>query len=277
MLDLSLSLNPLAPPVAALVAAHLDVLDRYPDATGATAALAEAFGVDAGCVLLTNGGAEAIALVAAELGRGWVEGPEFSLYARSLPCLDPTGPRFRSNPNNPTGRLAGPEVEAAVWDEAFFPLATGRWTSGAAARGAVVVGSLTKVFACPGLRLGYVLAADVDFVARLAHRQSRWAVNGLAAAVLPDLLAAADLAAWAAGTADLRGRLDAVLRSAGLRPEPSDANYVLVHAPGLRERLAPAGIVVRDCTSFGLPGYVRVAVPAEPGLARLASALEATG
>ena len=275
MLDLSLSLNPVAPAIGPRAAAHLAVLSRYPDATAATSALADALRVDPGCVLLTNGGAEAIDLVAAELGSGWVEGPEFSLYARSLPRLDPTGPRFRSNPNNPTGRLAGPGDAADVWDEAFYPLATGRWTSAAAAQGAVVVGSLTKVFACPGLRLGYVLSTDGDLIDRLAARQPRWAVNGLAAAVLPDLLADADLEGWAAEIADLRRRLVALLRSAGLDPEPSDANFVLVHAPGLRGRLAPAGIVVRDCASFGLPGHVRVAVPAEAGLRRLARALGA--
>ena len=274
MLDLSLSLNPVAPPVSPLLSRHLDAVSRYPDASEATASLADALGVDPSCVLLTNGGAEAIALLAAEMGTGWVEGPDFSLYERSLPRLDPGGPRFRSNPNNPTGRLAGPDETAAVWDEAFYPLATGRWTRGDAALGAVVLGSLTKLFACPGLRLGFVLAADGDLVARLARRQPRWSVNGLGAAVLPDLLATADLAGWAAGTADLRARLVGLLRSAGLEPEPSDANFVLVNAPGLRERLAPAGIVVRDCASFGLPGYVRVAVPAEAGLARLAQALD---
>ena len=57
-------------------------------------------------LLLTNGGAEAIALVAAELGPGWVDEPDFSLYRRHLPAIDPDGPRWRSNPHNPTGRLA---------------------------------------------------------------------------------------------------------------------------------------------------------------------------
>jgi histidinol-phosphate/aromatic aminotransferase/cobyric acid decarboxylase-like protein len=49
-----------------------------------------------------------------------------------------------------------------------------------------------------------------------------------------------------------------------------------VRAPGLRGRLAPVGIVVRDCASFGLPEHVRLAVPDDAGLARLAGALEAS-
>jgi len=278
VLDLSASLNPFAPVPAPAVARHLGALGRYPDPARATAALGEAMGVEARHLLLTNGGAEAIALVAAEVG-GWVQGPEFSLYARHLGGARPSPPapagagRWRSNPNNPSGRLAGAGERAAVWDEAFWPLATGTWTRGDAREGAVVLGSLTKLLACPGLRLGYVLAADTDLLGRLAGRQPRWAVNGLAAAALPDLLAAVDLPAWAAAVASARQDLAAVLRSHGLQPWPSQANWLLVPAPGLRHRLAPEGIMVRDCASFGLPGVARLAVPDAAGLARLDRAL----
>jgi histidinol-phosphate/aromatic aminotransferase/cobyric acid decarboxylase-like protein len=258
VLDLSASFNPVAPDPGDVVAKHLDALGRYPDPAPATTALAEAMDVDPDRLLLTNGGAEAIALVAAELG-GRVEEPDFGLYPRH------GGPLWRSNPHNPTGRLA--PGHADVWDEAFYPLATGRWTSGHP----LVVGSLTKVLACPGLRVGYVLG-EPSFLRRL--RQPEWSVNGLAAAALPDLLETVDLPAWTAAIARLRGQLVDVLRGAGFEPEPSDANFVLVEAPGLRARLAPHGVLVRDCASFGLPDHVRIAVPDEHGLARLEEALE---
>src|SRR5690606_27382019 len=160
---------------------------RYPDDGPATAALAEAIGVDPGRVVLTNGGAEAIALVAGVLGAGWVDEPDFSLYRRHLPRLDPAAGRWRSNPRNPTGELAGPGDgrDVVVWDEAFLPLATGTWTRGEG----VVVGSLTKLFACPGLRLGYVLDhGDGTVAAEVRRRRPEWSVNGLACAVLPQLL-----------------------------------------------------------------------------------------
>jgi histidinol-phosphate/aromatic aminotransferase/cobyric acid decarboxylase-like protein len=230
-------------------------------------------GVDVDRLLLTNGGAEGIALVAAELGAGWVDEPEFSLYRRHLPTLDPGAGRWRSNPHNPTGVLAAPDETAQVWDEAFWPLATGTWTRGDAEIGAVVIGSLTKLLACPGLRVGYVLAPTSDLAARLAGRQSQWSLNGLAAAALPDLLAAVDLPGWAAGIATLRDGLVAALGDAGYRPAPSQANWVLVHAPGLRDHLAAAGICVRDCASFGLPATVRIAVPDDSGLDRVRWAL----
>lgn len=271
VLDLSASLNPLAPDAAEVVAKHLDAVGRYPDAEPATLALAEAMGVDPERLLLTNGGSEAISLVAGALG-GWVDEPEFGLHPRGGP-----GPRWRSDPHNPSGRLAAVEEQSGVWDEAFYPLAVGRWSAGRP--GAVVVGSLTKVFACPGLRVGYVLAPSegpdelCDLIGRIRLVQPTWSVNGVAAASVPALLEKADLGAWARAIAELRGQLVAVLRSAGLPAEPSDSNWLLLHAPGLRPDLACFGVLVRDCASFGLPGYVRIAVPDADGLVRLEAAL----
>lgn len=264
VLDLSQSLNPVAPDVAPLVARHLGALRRYPDPTLATSALATTMGVDPARLVLTNGGAEAIALVGAELG-GVVEEPDFSLYPRT------GGPRWRSDPHSPTGRLAPADDRAAVRDEAFFPLATGRWTRGD--EGAWVVGSLTKLLACPGLRVGYVLAPGADGADEVRARQPAWSVNGLACDALPDLLATVDLPGWRDAVADLRSSLVDTLRAAGLDPEPSDACWVLVRAPGLREHLAPRGVAVRSCASFGLPDHVRIAVPDLAGLRRLQEAL----
>ena len=258
--DLSLSVNPCAPDVTALAAKHLDSLRHYPDPDAATRLLADAIGVDVDRLLLTNGGAHAIALARDRFGGTVVTEPEFSLHPRTG-----FGPRWRSNPHNPTGRLAGESDRADVWDEAFYPLATGRWTSGRPSL--ATLGSLTKVFGCPGLRLGYLIADDVA--------APTWSVNSLALAVLPDLLAAAELDKWARVIRELRRQLVDVLGEHGLSAQPSDANWVLVEAEGLRDRLARRGIVVRDCANFGLPGHVRIAVPDERGLERLARALAA--
>jgi histidinol-phosphate/aromatic aminotransferase/cobyric acid decarboxylase-like protein len=273
ILDLSASLNPFAPDVAPLVAAHADTVHHYPDAEPATAALAAGIEVDAARVVLTNGGAEAIALVAAEHPVGRVDPPDFSLYARHLASLDRTGLRWRSNPHNPSGRLAAPTERSDVWDEAFYPLATGHWTR--RDPDTIVVGSLTKLFACPGLRLGYVLAPDVAFAEQLRRRQPRWSVGSLACAVLPDLLARSDLPRWAGALATSREALTSVLHAAGAEPQASDASYVLVpSAPGLRSHLARRHVLVRDTASFGIPDGVRIAVPNPAGLEQLGQALE---
>jgi histidinol-phosphate/aromatic aminotransferase/cobyric acid decarboxylase-like protein len=274
VLDLSASLNPCAPDVAALAARHLATLGRYPDPTAATAALAVAIGVDPDRVVLTAGGSEAIALVAHELVEGRVDDPEFSLYRRHLPVLTPSAGRWRSNPNNPLGGLAPAGDRAAVWDEAFWPLATGTWTRGDADRGAIVVGSLTKVFACPGLRVGYAIGPTAEFADRLRDRQPRWSVSSLACALVPDLLDHADLPHWHHAIVRFRTDLVDLLDGAGYQVSAADAPWVLVSPAGdLRHRLAGHGILVRDCASFGLADTVRVAVPDRTGLDRLAAAL----
>ena len=273
VLDLSVSLNPCAPDVVALARRRLDALRRYPDAKVATAALASVLGVDAERVILTNGGSEAIALVASEVREGWVEAPDFSLYERHLAAVRRGAGRWRSNPCNPTGELAPARAVAAVWDEAFWPLATGTWSRGDA--GSFVVGSLTKTFSCPGLRAGYVVCPDEAVARRLRARQPEWSVSGLACVLVPDLLAAADLAGWAASIARLRDEMVALLPGDVVA---ADAPWVLVRgADDLRERLASRAVLVRDCTSFGLVDTVRIAVPGEQGLERLAAALSGGG
>lgn len=274
LLDLSQNLNPLAPDVARIAARHLGALRTYPDPREATALLAGELGVDPDRLLLTNGGAEAIALVTAEVGGRVRSEPEFALHPRGT-----AGPVWRTDPHSPTGVLARPDERADVWDEAFHGLATGRW--GARRPGAVALGSLTKTFACPGLRLGYAVARDAGERERLAARQPHWSVSPLALAVLPELLAAADLPGWAAGIATLRARLVTLLEGYGLQVSAGAAPWVLVRTPGapaggtdLRALLAPHGVLVRDCASFGIPGTARLAVPDEDGLDRVGRALE---
>jgi histidinol-phosphate/aromatic aminotransferase/cobyric acid decarboxylase-like protein len=294
VLDLSASLNPVAPPVTDVVGRHLGALSRYPDPTGATEALASALAVDPARVLLTNGGAEAISLVGAVLG-GTVDEPDFSLYPRTG-----SGPRWRSNPHSPSGAIEQlpPSLDAdtnrteptqpastargTVWDEAFWPLATGTWSRRDFDRGDVVVGSLTKLFSCPGLRVGYVVVPDgggpldgPTLHRSISERQPHWSVGGLACAALAELLASADLPRWAAQVAELRLALVELLAGHGLRADAGAGPWILTDAPpGLRQRLAAEGVVVRDCTSFGRPGTVRFAVPRRDQFDRLDRALE---
>jgi histidinol-phosphate/aromatic aminotransferase/cobyric acid decarboxylase-like protein len=273
VLDLSASLNPFAPDVAALAAGHLGALRRYPDVAGAEALVAQLVGVPAARLVLTAGAAQAIALLAARLGPGRVDEPEFSLYRRHLDRLDAAGPRWRSDPHSPWGRLAAAADRADVWDEAFLPLAAGTWTRG---RPGWAIGSLTKAFACPGLRIGYVVAPDDRDADQLRWRLPAWAVGALACALVPELAAAADPAAWTRRIAQARSELVAVLGAHGLRALPSQAPWVLVEgAAGLRTALARRAVLVRDCASFGLPDHARIAVPDGAGLERLDAALGA--
>ncbi|MEX2425105.1 MAG: aminotransferase class I/II-fold pyridoxal phosphate-dependent enzyme [Acidimicrobiia bacterium] len=272
VLDLSASLNPEAPDVAGVVARSLDRLGRYPDVTCATSALAESIGVDPQSLVVTNGGAEAIALVAQLHPTGWVEAPEFALYARHLRELDPKAPRWRSNPSNPLGQFAGPDEKAGVWDEAFWALAAGTWTRGDARSWRI--GSLTKLWACPGLRAGYAIAPDPASAEAMREIQPRWAVSGLAIAVIELLLPVTDLPSWQRSIAKRRAELADQLRERGLVVSETDACWVLVERPDLRSLLIPTGVLVRDCTSFGLNSTTRIAVPDDQGLERLLNALD---
>ncbi len=267
LIDLSMSMNPFAPAVGGLVADRLDSIHAYPDPPVACAALAAEIGVDADRLVLTNGGSEAIALVARLHPVGRIDDPEFSLYRRHLEVTGPDGRRWRSNPSNPLGRLATPGElagsEAGVWDEAFFALATGRWTERSLdGTGAWRIGSLTKLWACPGLRLGYVIAPDAEQADALRRIQPMWSVNALALSIVAPLLAMTDLAGWATSIRTCRHEFADAVRSLGFAIRETDANWLLVDGvDDLRGALAPHGVLVRDCSNFGLAATARVAVP----------------
>jgi histidinol-phosphate/aromatic aminotransferase/cobyric acid decarboxylase-like protein len=59
-----------------------------------------------------------------------------------------------------------------------------------------------------------------------------------------------------------REKVSAALRAHGLRPLPSSSVYQLVHvgdATQFQQQLLLRGVLVRDCASFGLPAYARIA------------------
>lgn len=274
VLDLSASLNPFAPDVEALVVRHAAAVRRYGDVAAAEERLAARLGVDPGLLVSTAGASQAIALVAAMRPDGYVVEPEFSGYRRHLRSVDPGSPRWRSNPHSPSGRLVPPDERAAIWDEAYWPLATGTWTRGDHARGAVVIGSLTKLLACPGLRLGYVLAPDASTAEALRAQRPEWAVGALALEVAEDALDAIDLDDTARRVAAARTALATAVAASGWDVDAADAPWILVRgARGLRAALARRAVVVRDCTSFGWPDTVRIGIPDAGGLDRLLSAL----
>jgi histidinol-phosphate aminotransferase len=67
------------------------------------------------------------------------------------------------------------------------------------------------------------------------------------------------------------------LEKMGYRCLPSRANFFLAEvgdAAGLRKQLLSRGILVRDCGSFGLPRYIRLAPKSMKKNRRLIAALE---
>lgn len=274
MLDLSASMNPVAPDVTSLYLESVNSLSSYPDETHATLALAQVLNVDDGQLVLCNGGSEAISLVAG-LGRsGYVVEPEFSLYSRHISNYRDGTDWWASNPNNPIGRLLDQSQRPEVVDEAFYQIATGTWTRRDFEHGSYVIGSLTKLFALPGLRLGYIVAPSIAKAIELKKLQPQWAVNALALGMLPTLLQLIDLSQVQSQVASLRNDLNDILIRYGAKPEDSDANYIFI-ADGLDifDRFLSNKIVARDTSSFGLTRGIRIAVPSITGLERVEAAL----
>ena len=179
------------------------------------------------------------------------------------------------NPNNPTGAyLSAAEIAAllpaaadALWvlDEAYRPFVAEPWPSEPLIeRGNVVLlRSLTKDCALPGVRLGYLLAAP-DVVARVAAGQPPWSVS--AAAIACGLAALQDAEHVRRTTAALRAeavRLADRLRPQGWRVVSGAAHFMLIEvgdAAAVRATLLrEQRIQVRNCASFGLPTFIRVA------------------
>jgi histidinol-phosphate aminotransferase len=199
------------------------------------------------------------------------------------------------NPNNPTGAYLDAEEVAALVDAAPATLFVIDEAYAAFVRGGgnaplhallplidggrvVLLRSMTKDYALTGLRLGYALAAP-EVTDALARARPPWSVN--AAAQAAGLAALADQAHLAAGrrcAVQAIEYLESGLRGAGYTTYPTRANFLLVEvgdAAAVRRSLLPHGLVVRDCTSFGLPSIVRIAARPLPDCARLVDAMRA--
>lgn len=143
----------------------------------------------------------------------------------------------------------------------------------------LVVRSLTKEHALPGLRAGYALGAPALIEALNARRPS-WMVSSIAeAAIIESCKHQAYVAEVRAFLLHSREELAASCRALGLRVIPSTTSFFLLqvgNADQFRLRLLSRhGIAVRSCASFGLPDYVRVAACGAEGRTRLLAALRA--
>ena len=193
---------------------------------------------------------------------------------------------FLASPTSPAGRvisdgvldralsLAEKNKTWLVLDEAFLDFTD---KAGVASRvkdnpWLVVLRSLTKFYALPGLRLGY-LTAHASVTERLLAKSEPWSMNAMALAAGFYCLDQAEYAFETRAIVDSeRARLTENLKKLDFgKVFPSSANYILVKlkANGLTEaRLCEAmknkGILIRPCSSFqGLDGYVRLAVKSE--------------
>ncbi len=279
-----------------------NTVNRYPEvlAERLAARVAAHHGLPPGQVLMSSGTTESIYLVAQAWAgrRTTIVTPAFAEYedaARlhghqlsflawgdALAANLPVGVDlvFICNPNNPTGSvLQASELVALlvrhpttvfVLDEAFIEF-TARIVTAlpllARFDNLLIMRSMTKAYAIPGLRLGYVVASE-KLIAQLTRGKAPWTVNTLAAAAghfifehfaavqPPTAQLLADRTAFAAQLAG----------NAGLAIMPSHTHYFVgalrrgTAADLKRWLLARHGLLIRDAANFrGLsPAHFRV-------------------
>ena len=297
-----------------------------PDCADITAAFAERYRIAEGEIVIGNGSTELLYLLPAILQRkravipvpAYVdyeraakfaglevelvflrEEDGFALDVASLDSrLQESDVLFLGRPNNPTGYMPSAQQirklaerhpgTYLVIDEAFadFVSETETLITPKRPENIIVVKSLTKFYAMPGLRVGGVVA-DPELAVRLKGRMLPWSVNTLA---------------QAAGAAALRNGayveetrrfvkerrkelLAAIGQLPGLKVYPGAANFLLIRsdrpdldAIELARRLLADGIAIRVCDNFaGLDKrFFRVAVRTKEENERLSESLAKT-
>ena len=180
------------------------------------------------------------------------------------------------SPNNPTGGVpdgtkmrtlteAFPNV-VFVFDEAFAPFVSDEAPAAASDdRNVVSLRSLTKVFAIPGIRVGYAVAPP-PIAGAMRHELSAWPLSCVAEAVGSRCIADSEHPVATRALIDHeRQYVTDALERLDVAVTPGAASFLLVrHSrfPDLADALLVRGIAVRECGSFpGLsPSYARIAI-----------------
>ena len=274
---------------------RMDVVRSYPEpsASSLEQMIARECGISPDEVLVTSGAVDAIYLIAQAYrheGTCHVMQPTFREYEDACQVFDyeerdDGALCWLCNPNNPTGDVMVVENVLAlaerhrllVVDQSYED-----YTMAPLLRPADVVGrddiillhSMTKRYAVPGLRLGYVTASSA-IIRRLREQYRPWAINALSLEagkwlVSHDAVAIKDLPTYMAETQRLRSLMNGI---EGIKAFETQTNFFLctikqATAAELKEYLAHEhGILIRDASNFtGLtPHHFRIATqsPAE--------------
>ncbi|TDK63175.1 threonine-phosphate decarboxylase [Bacillus salipaludis] len=312
--DFSANINPLGPPplLKEKWMAFYQDIHVYPDpfASGLKERIAKKEQILDESILIGNGGAELIALVArrfsgkrvviiqptfseyekncrvnqCEIVYHTLEEPEFELNVAELQSsLIGADALFICNPNNPTGiQYPAASIHAiieackeqncsVVLDEAFYDFLIdyhsflpyiNQYSN------LIIIRSMTKMFAIPGIRLGY-LVAEPSVIEQLSELQSHWSTNTIAL-LTGELCLQEEL--FIKETQDYifheRERLLNFYQKQNFVVTPSDVNFYLLRDPyifdqfELFEFLLHNGMIPRHTFNFpGLEGkWLRFAI-----------------
>jgi histidinol-phosphate aminotransferase len=217
------------------------------------------------------------------------------LEAMAQAISDETMLVFVCNPNNPTGTIVtAAEVDAfmeklpdhvlVVFDEAYCDFVdsdeypdTLRYVREGRSN-VMIIRTFSKSYGLACIRLGYAVA-DPAILAPLNKVRESFAVNLLAqaagiAALEDEAFLKKSVAANHAGRLFLYHEFDRL----GLQYMESHTNFILVEvgpqAETIQQRLLEEGVIVRPCTAYDLPNWLRITVGNEAQNARLIEALE---
>lgn len=277
---------------------RLDCISNYPEPAPSTVEqlLSEQIGLPAPCIMVTNGAADAIYIIArANQGQcSAVVQPTFSEYVdackisshnvNSIHSIDDIPERtdliWICNPNNPTGGvlpvsklhkiLKDNPDKTFVVDQAYHKYTKCELLSPADVlhyNNLILIYSMTKDYAVPGLRIGYVVSNQSTVSALKAFRIP-WSVNALAIESAKYLLQSASMPFDIDSLLGEKQRVSAALKEIGIKVEKSDTNFMLCVLPRgkasmLKEYLVEMhGILIRDASNFeGLSDkHFRIAV-----------------
>ncbi len=193
---------------------------------------------------------------------------------------------FVCDPANPTGATIDDEVFLRILesardkgiyvclDESFFFLSDKASKGNLRSRSdlvknfdnLIILRSLTKVLAVPGIRMGYVLSAPAN-IGRIIDQLPEWNLSVTGESAMKaglSLICDTDFISRSAAVIDEeRAYLEHVLKDLGYEVFDSTTCFILFKGPeDLYDKLLQKGILIRDCTDYvGLSkGYYRVAV-----------------
>ena len=279
----------------AYLCTRMDAMRSYPEPSAASLEelIAEDCGISPDEVLVTSGAVDAIYLIAQAYrheGTCHVLQPTFREYEDACRVFgyqerEDGALCWLCNPNNPTGDVMTTDEVLALAERHRLLIVDQSYedyTMAPLLQPADVVGrddiillhSMTKRYAVPGLRLGYVTASS-SIINRLREQYRPWAINALSLEAGKWLVqrgetAIPDLTSYLAETQRLRTMLNEI---DGIEAQPTQTNFFLctiqqATAAELKEYLAREhGILIRDASNFtGLtPHHFRIATqsPAE--------------
>ncbi|MBW7571281.1 pyridoxal phosphate-dependent aminotransferase [Caproiciproducens faecalis] len=188
---------------------------------------------------------------------------------------------FLANPNNPVGNLVDSALLekvarvclekkiTVVLDECFLEFTGEEERLSYKNRitdypNILVVRAFTKIFAIPGVRLGYLFCGDRELKEKIENQLPEWNLSVFAQAAGTAACLEKEYVEKTAGYVKTeRECLTAELKRLGIRVHPSAADYLLLNTDlDFYHFLLRKEILVRDCGSYrGLQkGYYRVAV-----------------